>query len=61
MQVTIQLPNSKDEAVPHTFTNGEYRTQKDGLDVVALFDGTSFRLEQLAAAITGLKCVTTSP
>ena len=34
---------------------GKYEPSRDGLDCVALFDGASFRLELLGAAVKNLR------
>jgi hypothetical protein len=36
---------------------GKYEPSKDGLDYVAVFDGATFRLELLGAAVKSLRCV----
>ena len=35
--------------------SGKYEPSRDGLDCVAIFDGTSFRLELLGASIKNLR------
>ena len=61
VQASVQLPNAKNAAAPHSFINGECKEHKDALDVVAMFDGNAFRLELVSAAITGLKCAISLP
>lgn len=35
---------------------GKYEPSKDGLDCIAIFDGTGFRLELLSATVKHLRC-----
>jgi hypothetical protein len=56
MQVTARLPSARGSDAAHAFGNGECKECKDGVHVVALFDGNAFRLELLSASISGLQC-----
>ncbi|GAB4814403.1 hypothetical protein N2152v2_001449 [Parachlorella kessleri] len=51
-QVSLQLPSTA--GAPLHFA-GRQEPSKDGLDCVAIFDGTQFRLEVLHASIKGLR------
>lgn len=35
---------------------GKYEPSRDGLDCIAIFDGTSLRLELLGATVKNLRC-----
>lgn len=53
MKVHLQLPSSSG-SMPVQFS-GRREVSKDGLDCVAIFDGTRFRLEVLQASVKGLR------
>lgn len=50
----MQLPSGRDN---HEVFTGELKDSREGMDIVAIFDGTQIRLELLSATMS-LKCVT---
>lgn len=50
VQATVTLPNAAD-GPPVEFT-GKYEDNKDGLECVAIFDGSSFRIELVSGHAT---------
>ena len=51
----MQIPNTQVGAAPMTF-RGQFEPSKDDCDCVAIFDGTSFRLERAAGQVKSLRC-----
>lgn len=54
VQAQVQLPSGRDN---HEVFTGELKDSREGMDIVAIFDGTQIRLELLSATMS-LKCVT---
>ena len=50
VQATLMLPNTNTGMADLEF-RGSFEPSKDGLDAVALFDGTCWRLELIDAAL----------
>lgn len=44
LQMTVNLPYAAAQAADMSF-NGRYEQSRDGLDCVAIFDGSTWRLE----------------
>ena len=53
-QVVVQLPDSTCEGADVAFS-GRYESSRDNLDCVALFDGTSWRVELVQGLVKTLK------
>ena len=54
MQVIVQLPDCTNEGADVAFA-GRYESSRDGLDCVAIFDGSSWRLELVQGLVRTLK------
>ena len=53
-QVTFQIPSADAGVAPMTF-KGQYEAAKDELDCVAIFDGSSFKLERTDGHVKNLR------
>ena len=54
VQVTLKLPNAQAAAAPVEF-RGQHEASRDDLDCVAVFDGSSFTIEQVTGQVKNLR------